>query len=331
MHILHRNVRAAVCAVVMATTSGVAVGQDFLSVGELRDKYGAPEDKYVDIEGVSVHYRDEGDGPAVLLVHGSSTTLRSYDQVADKLKSKYRVIRYDVPPRGLSGPVSDEALAKLSPTKLPALLLKSLGISKVNVVGVSFGVTIALFMAAEFPDLVERVIVSCAPSDPVDLTQVDFGPSLTKAQEQYGAYIDGSTAKSPEYWRTYFNFYAGKPERIGEDVIAQTYDFSRRAQEKNAIALVAQVADQDYAHEAWGKVQAPTLLLWGASDALLPPEAAQTLASRLTSAQVSTVFLPDVGHYPPVEVPAHFADFVDLYINSVSADGLGATPPPHLR
>jgi pimeloyl-ACP methyl ester carboxylesterase len=303
----------------------------YLSLEGLREEYRRPEDKYVEIGGITVHYRDEGTGPAVLLIHGSSSTLRSYDGVAAKLQKNYRVIRYDVPPRGLSGPVPDGALKKLRATDIPQQLLKKLEISTVTVVGVSFGGTIALFLAADYPDLVERVIVSNAPSDPIDLSVVDFGPSLTKAQEQYGAYVDSSTVKSSEYWRIYFNFYAGKPERISAETVDQTYDFARRAPEKNSTSLVSQVADQDKAIEMWEKVQAPTLLLWGGSDALLPPSAAENLAERLTSSQVSKVILPDVGHYPPIEVPERFAEFVDLYIRGVSADGLGATSPPHLR
>ncbi len=324
----------AVCysvALLAGDISSVSAEQGYLSLSELRAKYSNAGDKYADIDGVTVHYRDEGEGPAVILIHGSSSSLRSFDAVAEKLKSDYRVIRYDVPPTGLSGPVSDDALRNMQPTYIPAKLMENLGISKVNVAGVSYGGTIALFLAADYPDLVERVIVSCAPSDPIDLSVVDFGPSLTMALEEYGAYGDSSAVKPLEYWRTYFNFYAGQPSRINEETINLTFDFARRAPEQNATGFISQVADQEEAIKKWGAVRAPTLLLWGGSDALLPPSSAANLASYLVQSQVSTIILPDVGHYPPIEVPEQFADFVDTYIKSISAVGLGGTPPPHLR
>jgi pimeloyl-ACP methyl ester carboxylesterase len=311
--------------------SPVAAQEALLSVEALREKYAHTEDKYVDIGGVVVHYRDEGEGPAILLIHGSQSTLRSFDGVAEKLKSRYRVVRYDVPPTGLSGPVTEAALANLRPSDIPAQLLKKIGVSKATAVGVSYGGTIALFLAAEHPDLIERVVASCAPSDPVDLSVVDFGPSLTQAQAEFGSYNDSSGVKPRRFWQTYFNFYFGEPERISADLIDETYDFSRREPENNVTGLIAQVADQPKAIMAMGKVHAPTLLLWGGRDALLPPAAMENLARRLTNTEVSKIVLPDVGHYPPLEVPERFASIVDSFIRTVTPDIHSTAIPPHLR
>ena len=82
-----------------------------ISLEDLRQKYSDSSDQYIDIEGTSVHYKDEGQGPPLLLIHGSTSTLRSFDSLAEILKSRYRVIRYDVPPTGLSGAISEMSFA----------------------------------------------------------------------------------------------------------------------------------------------------------------------------------------------------------------------------
>ena len=120
-----------------------------------------------------------------------------------------------------------------------------LEISRVSVAGVSYGGTNALFFAADYMDLVERIIVSCAPSEPVDLSVVNFGPSLTKAQQEYGEYLDSSKVKPRKYWRTSFDFYAGTPERITDETIDLTCDIARREPEHNATGLMSQAADQN--------------------------------------------------------------------------------------
>ena len=59
------------------------------------------------------------------MIHGSSSSLKTYDLIAAKLIDRYRVIRFDIPPLGLSGPVSDEDIKRLEPTDIPQKLSHS--------------------------------------------------------------------------------------------------------------------------------------------------------------------------------------------------------------
>lgn len=80
-----------------------------------------------------------------------------------------------------------------------------------------------------------------------------------------------------------------------------------------------EVGDHQKARKAMAGVRAPTLLIRGGRDALLIPAAAGILGGYLENTRVSTVFMPDVGHYPPLESPLRFAKIVAAYIE-------GATP-----
>jgi pimeloyl-ACP methyl ester carboxylesterase len=286
----------------------------WLILEALRAKYADPAGHIADIDGVQIYYKDEGSGPAILMIHGSVSTLKTYDRVAAKLTHRYRVIRYDVPPGGLSGAVSDEAAAKLKPVDLAEGLLARLGVKRATVVGVSSGGTLGVQLAAERPDLVERLILSNTPADPVVTTQLVQPPAFLKEQAE----AKRTGFQSQAFWNAYLDYFSGDPTRISADLRRQYYDMNRRTPEKHPIALVAQVANHAAAVEAMTHVVAPTLLIWGGRDPLLTPASADVLAAYLTKAQVSKVIMPDVGHYPPLEVPERFAQIVAAYIEAVT-------------
>jgi pimeloyl-ACP methyl ester carboxylesterase len=289
-----------------------------LSLQALRELYRSPLDRVVDIEGVEVYYRDEGRGPAVLLIHGSQSTMRTYDGLANRLRDRFRVVRYDVPPNGLSGPIPESALGRLRPSDVPARLLATLGIGKASVVGVSSGGTTGIFLAAEHPQLVERLVISCAPADPVDMSTLRKTPAMLEAERRHGDYMDYGRTKPRAFWRTYVDFYSAEPGRISDAVVQQMYDFTRRNPERHATALTGVVADQPKAIAAMNAVRQPVLLLWGAADPLLPPSAAHVLARHLRNASVSMLMIPDASHYPPIEIPDRYAAILETYLTQVT-------------
>lgn len=296
-----------------AATDGLPLAQRMLSLDALRAKYADRAGHLVDIGGVEVYYKDEGSGPAVLMVHGSVSSLRTYDGVAARLRKHYRVIRYDVPGQGLSGAVSDAAARQLKPADVAERLLAKLGITSVTAVGVSSGGTLCVYLAAQRPDLVKRLILSNTPADPVDTSHLQQPKDFEDAQRE----ARDTHFQSQHFWDLFLAYFAGRADRMTPGIREQYYDFNRRIPEANALSLVAKVADHEKAVEAMHQVSAPTLLVWGARDPLLTPAAAETLAGYLTQAQVSKLLLPDVGHYPPLEVPERFADIVAAYIEAV--------------
>lgn len=298
-------------------------------LAELREEFGNPDDRYIDLEGIEVVYRDEGTGPTILLIHGSASNLRSLDRLANALSEDFRVIRYDVPPFGLSGPVEHLDLSDVRPEDVPARLLGSLGVDKATIVGTSYGGSIALSLAANYPELVERLIISNAPSDPVP-TAVDVGPSLKAALEKYGGPSDILRSRPAEFWQVWYEYYFGEPERILPEYADQTAAFTRPMPSRNVLSLIATVSDNEAVRERYAKVAGPVLLLWGGRDPMLPAPSAKTLESYLPSAQVSIIIMPDVGHYPLMEVPDRYAASVESYIRDVTPMK-SKSPPPRER
>lgn len=300
------------------TAQSPSPAPEYLTVAQLRAKFADRTGKIAVLKGVEVYYKDEGSGPALLLVHGSQSTLRTWDTMARRLKSRYRVIRFDVPNMGLSGSVSDEAAASVDPVDIPVALLEKLGVKRVTFVGNSSGGTLGMFLAARHPEMVERLILSNTPADPVRYEHMVQPESFKRAQEEAKR---AGGFQSLNFWNEYLTYFSARPERISAQKRAEYYDFNRRVPEKHALALIARIGDGVRANELMASVTTPTLLLWGGADPLLTIAAMNSLERHLEKAQVSTLVMPDVGHYPPLEVPDRFTDIVANYIESVVPAG----------
>jgi pimeloyl-ACP methyl ester carboxylesterase len=298
-----------------AAASTEAVPQR-LSVAELRKRYQKPGDRYVDVGGVELRYRDEGKGPVLLLLHGSRSTLNAWDGVTARLKDRYRIIRYDQPPTGLSGPLSDAARKAVgSPEGLVRGFLDKLGVAKATVVGVSSGGTAGYYFAAAYPDRVEALVLSNTPSDPVPNLKVTNPPKLEAAVQNFKR----TGVEGMDFWTEYLTFLYGEPGRMKPGLPEYYYTINLRQKEPNQLGLHALTANAETTMARLAAVKAPTLILWGMRDQVLKPENGQALYGYLTGAKSrSFIALDDVGHYPPMESPERIADLIDAYLR----DGL---------
>jgi pimeloyl-ACP methyl ester carboxylesterase len=286
-----------------------------LTLAQLRTSYGDRDSRYITIKGIEVHYKDEGPraAPVLYMVHGSVSTLRTWDRIVARLRNRYRIIRFDIPGYGLSGTISDEAAKSVQPVDIAEGLVDRLGVRKLTFVGVSSGGTMGMYLAARRPDLVERLILSNTPSDPVDTGHLVMPPAFLKAQADAKA---SGGFQDQTFWNEYLSYFAGDPARISARTRAEYYDFNRRFPEKYPIAMIARIGDGKQATIEMAKVTAPTLLLWGGADHLLPEAAVVAITRYLANAQISKVVMPDVGHYPPLEVPDRFARLLAAYIEA---------------
>lgn len=284
-----------------------------LTVTELRAKYQDTRSRFMTIKGTEIHYKDEGKGPVLFMIHGSQSSLRTWDRITQLLKGRYRIIRYDIPAYGLSASVSDDVAASVNPVDIPEELLIRLGVKKATVVGVSSGGTMGMYLAARRPDLVERLILSNTPSDPVKTDHLKMPESFLAAQAE----AQRSKYQSLIFWNEYLSYFSGDPKRISAKTRGEYYDFNRRANEKYPIAMVARIGDGKQAIVEMAKVTAPTFLIWGTGDPLLPKSAADAIERYLSNAPISVALMPDVGHYPPLEVPDRFARLIADYVETV--------------
>jgi pimeloyl-ACP methyl ester carboxylesterase len=137
----------------------------------------AGEDRYLTAipDGIRLRYRDEGNGPAVLLIHGWTLDLDMWDPQVEALRDRFRLVRFDRRGFGLSGGVpslrfdAQDALA----------LSCSLGLRSFACVGMSQGARVALHLATQAPETLSALVLDGPPDlfATVDPDQSDVSPA----------------------------------------------------------------------------------------------------------------------------------------------------------
>lgn len=136
------------------------LGFGALPLERLKARYGSAESgsRYIELDGFNLHYRDEGrrDKPALVLIHGVVASLHTWDGWVQAFAADYRIIRFDVPGFGLTGPARDGQYSAERMIKVFGLLLDYLGVSKASIAGNSLGGYIAWNFALAQPQRVDR-------------------------------------------------------------------------------------------------------------------------------------------------------------------------------
>lgn len=131
---------------------------------EVEARYKAPTSRFITVDGVRIHYQDEGSGPAVVLIHEAHASLRTWEPWARELRDRYRVIRFDLTGHGLTGPdrTGDYTLART--LQLLDGFVNQLNLQRFALGGSSLGGAIAVHYAARYPQRVDRLILVNAES-----------------------------------------------------------------------------------------------------------------------------------------------------------------------
>ena len=126
-------------ALVLVAGLGWWLYQPDLPLSYLKDKYAGPESRFLALDGMQVHYRDQGQGQAVVLVHGTASSLHTWEEWARGLKTNYRVVRMDLPAFGLTGPNRANDYSLEAYDAFLVSFLDKLGIERCHLAGNSPG------------------------------------------------------------------------------------------------------------------------------------------------------------------------------------------------
>lgn len=130
------------------------------------DDYIDPDSRFVTVDGHNIHYKRTGAGPSVLLLHGSGSSLHSFDRVATGLSSRFDVIRLDLPGFGLTGPRADRDYRIPAFVNTVGAFLDVIGVDKTSVAGNSMGGNIAWNLALDQRRRLDRLVLINATGYP---------------------------------------------------------------------------------------------------------------------------------------------------------------------
>ena len=274
-----------------------------LSVEELKRTYANSYSysEFIEIEGTKVHYRIEGEGPPLLLLHGTASSLHTWDGWTTQLKDRFRIIRLDLPAFGLTGPSTTRDYSIEAYTKFLNAFVEKIGLERFSLAGNSLGGGIAWSFAAEFPNKVEKLILLDASGIPDDRED----PAVFKLARNpvLGKLLEFITPKSfikKNMKEVYFD-----DGKVTDELVTRYHDMALRAGNRVAFRDRARVVNPDITNKL-PSILAPTLIIWGADDQWIPVSNATTFAERIPNAKVAII--ENAGHVPMEETPVTSAN-----------------------
>jgi pimeloyl-ACP methyl ester carboxylesterase len=252
----------------------------------------------VDIAGVRLHLRDEGpkDAPVVVLLHGIGSSLHTFDGWAEGLAGRFRVIRFDLPGSGLSGPDPSGIYTDDRSVMLLLALMDQLGVDRATLAGNSIGGRLAWRFAAAHPDRVKRLVL--ISPDGYASPGFDYGkPPQVPVVMEAMRFALPKWALRPSIAAAYAD-----PAKLS-DAVMERYHALLLAP-GNRAAMLARMRQTVLVEPGpfLRQIRVPVLLLWGEADAMIPLSNAQDYLAELPDARLVT--LPGLGHVPQEEAPA---------------------------
>jgi len=271
-------------------------------VSALVARWAPPPSQFVAIDGLQAHLRDEGprdDPTPIVLLHGTSASLHTWDGWVAALLPRHRVVRLDLPGFGLTGPAPDDDYSMGRYVEFIASALDTLGIEQCVIAGNSFGGWISWETALAHPDRIKGLVLVDAAGYPLQSESVPIGfrlanvPVLNRVMESVlpRGIVESSLR----------NTY-GDPSRVTPELVDRYYELTLR--EGNRRALAQRFAAGRGTTEP-GRIRSlrlPTLILWGDRDRLIPPSYAERFHRDIAGSEL--VMFPGLGHVPQEEDPA---------------------------
>ncbi|MDZ4102152.1 MAG: alpha/beta fold hydrolase [Hydrogenophaga sp.] len=287
-------------ASLLAATGAVALLLFWLwtpdkSRSELEARYLAAPGDMVQVGAWRLHVRDSGpkDAPPVLMLHGFGASLHTWDVWAQALSATHRVIRLDLPGHGLSEPDPAGDYTDARSLVLLRALMDQLGVARASIVGHSIGGRIAWTFAARHPERTDRLVL-VAP-DGFASPGFEYG-RVTEVPAVLGAmkHVLPKTVLRMNLEPAYAN-----PDALTDAITTRYHDLMLAPGARDAMFKRLQQTVLTDPRPMLGAITAPTLLVWGEADAMIPVANAQDYLSALKGSRLVT--FPAVGHLPQEE------------------------------
>src|SRR5215203_3940225 len=280
--------------VAVILVASIALGRDVKEVESARDT------EYLELEGVWIRYRVIGGGPAVVLVHGWLSSSRIWEQLAGRLAQRFTVYTLDLSGFGESDkPLSGYGIRNGS--RLLYAFCAHFGLTRANIIGHDLGGAMAVKLAADYPDVVGRLVIISAPADEnqIDLPTMLWLVTLPVVGPIF--YALGRVARPIR--RLWMRPFVADSDDLTEEIVddagrstpeavSKTLSISRREISRGRLARQARI------------IKIPLLVVAGEEDQIVDPQAVGVWAGGVDKAEICLI--DECGHMPMIERIAEF-------------------------
>lgn len=280
----------------------------------MRARWGGEPSQYVKIgDGVTVHLRDEGtgEGPPIILLHGSNADLHTWEPWARDLKATHRVIRFDQVSHGLTGPDPQGDYSRENFASDVIEVADALGVEQFILGGNSMGGKHALAVASLYPDRVAGLILVDGSGAPQAEVEAMMDPQVVEADD--GGNIGFAIARMPgvnliaqhitprSLIKQSLEQSVSNKAVVTKEAVNRYWQLLRYPGNRAATMARFSTDYEPLSAAQIGKIAMPTLILWGDEDALIPVEAGQWLDQTMPASTL--IVYPEIGHLPHEEAP----------------------------
>jgi len=283
------------------------------TVEDLRSRWGRAPSVFLNVAGMKVHLRDEGprdDASPIVLMHGTLSSLHTWDGWTEALKSKRRVIRFDLLGFGLTGPSPDGIYSSENDVRLVIAILDSLGIERCVLGGNSAGGAIAWRTALAHPSRAEKLIL--VDSDGYPTRPISMPIAFYFARMPMLDWMVRNTFPPGLIEQGLHNVY-GDPKKVAPEVMARTRELTQCEGNRRALIergrLWLQPATDSH---RIAELKLPTLIIWGGRDRLIPPDTAERFHHDIGGSTMA--IFEELGHLPQEEDPARTVAAVKQFL-----------------
>lgn len=279
----------------------------------LKEKYVNEHSSWIDIDGLQVHYRIEGTGQPLVLIHGTGASLQTFDDWTEILKEKYQVIRMDIPAFGLTGPNANEDYSIEAYVQFIHSFTEKLNIKNFILGGNSLGGEIAWKYAYYHPEQVKGLVLLNPAGSPVVKFDMPMFSAFNLAKVPIVSSLFGILDPKITVEKTVKQAYE-KDELVTPEMVELYYEMSMREGNRAAFVKRVQQIDKDPILDP-SEVSTPTLIIWGKQDALLLIEQFEGFKGMKN---MKSIIYEGVGHTPHDEVPEESAAATIQFIESLN-------------
>lgn len=254
--------------------------------------------RFINVDGMDIHYRDQGQGPTLILLHGMLSSLHTWEPWVKLLKKQFRIISLDLPNFGLSDPTPNYRINDDTYQNLLDQFINALELTDFILVGNSFGGYVACQYAGNHPDKVNKLVLMDAAGfhPPEQLALMSIGGQFSGLMMEFSPiprWMVATTTKD----------LFGEPQKVTDEIIDRYHMLVQRDHNRKGLSALLRYFSNNMGFKTnqLHKILCPVLIQWGEKDSWVPVDSAYKFQQAIRNSKLC--IYPDAGHIPMEECP----------------------------
>jgi pimeloyl-ACP methyl ester carboxylesterase len=271
-------------------------------LGQLLTRWAPAPSTFIELDGMQVHMRDTGpreDPTPIVLLHGMSSSLHTFEVWQTALQAQHRVISVDLPGFGLTGPSPQGDYRIDAYTRFLLRLLDTLNLKQVTLVGNALGGEIAWQTAVLAPERVRKLVLIDSDGYPPSVLSM---PMAFQVASMRGLRWISERILPRALVESSVRAVFGDPRKVTQEKVDRYFELALRVGNRRALFQRMDQAQFGASAGLIRRVQQPTLVMWGEKDQMISPDMGRSFCRDIPHCTLVT--FPGLGHLPQEEDPA---------------------------